>query len=542
MNSIVVIQARTSSSRLPAKVLLPIKQIPMVVLAAKRAATTRRNVLVVTSVDPSDDALCGLLKFYDIKFYRGSLNNTLDRYVSALTDFDDNTIVFRLTADNVFPDGLLIDELERELLDRKLDYLACNGDESGLPYGMSVEVTYLKHLRDANKNTSSAFDLEHVTPYIKRLKGGAYFKKYHSLQKGTYRCTVDTFDDYLAVCTVFDACSKPENIPWLDLVNKLAATQEKPLTSMPINKMILGGVQLGLNYGIANTSGQPSSDVTEALIKRAISAGIEYIDTARAYGNSETVIGQVLSKGWESRVKVITKLSPLSDCPQVADVSIVKAFVEASVYQSMVNLNRKNLDCLMLHRAAHLKDWQGEVWQTLLSMKRQGLIKHLGVSVQHPSELDEVLPNEDIAYIQLPFNIVDTRWFEQIEKIKQIKTHRLLNVHVRSVFLQGLLLSEDEQLWQRANCNPPGTIQAWLNQQVLACERESVTDLCLAYVRSMSWLDGVVIGMENLAQLEENAALFSTSLLSEQQLQGITDGQPEVGDGLLNPANWKTGH
>lgn len=542
MNSIVVIQARTSSNRLPAKVLLPIKNIPMVVLAANRAANTGREVLVVTSVDPSDDVLCGLLSSYGIGFYRGSLNNTLDRFVSALTRFDDDTIVFRLTSDNVFPDGSIIDELECELIDSKLDYLVCNGKESGLPYGMSLEATYLKHLRDANKNTTAAFDLEHVTPYIKRVKGEVYFKKYCSLEKGTYRCTIDTFDEYLVVCKVFDQSPQPEKVSWLDLIEELVETQEKPLTSSPVKKMILGGAQIGLDYGIGNKSGKPNKDVAALLIKRAISIGVEYIDTARAYGDSEAVIGRVLTKGWESRAKVITKLSPLTDCSEHAGVNVVKAFVEASIYKSCFDLNRKNLDCLMLHRASHLKDWDGAVWKTLLLLKQEGLIKQLGISVQEPSELDYVLGIEDISYIQMPFNILDTRWQVQIEEIKKIKTKRTLNIHVRSVFLQGLLVCKDNQLWKRANCDQPDVIKRWLKKQVLDCGRETVTDLCLSYVRSMDWVDGVVVGMETLKQLEENAYFFSKNFLSKQQIQHISDSQLEMTEDFLNPARWKTGH
>ena len=123
MKSIALIQARLSSNRLPAKVLLPIQTIPLVVLAAKRASNTGIEVLVVTSTESSDDALCQELKTQDIKYYRGSLNNVLNRFVSALEEYDDKTIVFRLTADNSFPDGALLDELEENFKSQKLDYL-----------------------------------------------------------------------------------------------------------------------------------------------------------------------------------------------------------------------------------------------------------------------------------------------------------------------------------------------------------------------------------------------------------------------------------
>ena len=136
--SIIIIQARMNSSRLPGKVLMPIKSIPIVVLASKRASNTGRKLLVVTSNEKTDDVLCSELEKYKVDYYRGSLDNVLDRFVSAMKDLSDKTIVFRLTADNIFPDGDLLDKLEKEFINLKLKYLACNGYESGLPYGVSV--------------------------------------------------------------------------------------------------------------------------------------------------------------------------------------------------------------------------------------------------------------------------------------------------------------------------------------------------------------------------------------------------------------------
>ena len=111
-DSIIVIQARTSSSRLPCKVILPIKGIPLAVLAAQRAANTNRKVIVATSEEKDDDLLIKELEKWDISYFRGSLNNVLGRIVEGLSSFDDDTVVFRLTADNVFPDGKLLDEME----------------------------------------------------------------------------------------------------------------------------------------------------------------------------------------------------------------------------------------------------------------------------------------------------------------------------------------------------------------------------------------------------------------------------------------------
>jgi spore coat polysaccharide biosynthesis protein SpsF len=203
MRSVAVLQARTNSSRLPGKVLLPIKGVPLAVLAAKRAANTGRDIIVATSFEPSDAGLVALIQSHGLRCFRGCLENTLDRVVNALSDYDDQTLVFRLTADNVFPDGALLDEIECEFLAKGHEYLCCNGQPSGLPYGMSVELTRLSHLREAARESSCAFDQEHVTPYIIRKFGSTYFQKYKELKKGHFRCTIDCLDDYIRIQKVF---------------------------------------------------------------------------------------------------------------------------------------------------------------------------------------------------------------------------------------------------------------------------------------------------------------------------------------------------
>lgn len=218
---VVILQARTNSSRLPGKVLLPINGLPIVVLAGKRAANTGREVIVTTSIDPSDDLLFNVVESSGLKCFRGSLDNVLQRIVSAIEGFDANALIFRLTADNIFPDGNLLDEIEEDFVDRGLDYLCCNGIDSGLPYGMSVELTLAKHLREAAAASLSSFDLEHVTPYIKRRYGEAYFEKYKVLGKGNYRCTIDYLEDYIRMQKVFNGIDNPVSISSFDLINRL---------------------------------------------------------------------------------------------------------------------------------------------------------------------------------------------------------------------------------------------------------------------------------------------------------------------------------
>lgn len=539
MTSVAVLQARTNSSRLPGKVLLPIKGVPMAVLAARRAANTGRQVIVATSTEWSDDGLAATLAEYRLRCFRGSLENTLGRMVDALAEYGDETIVFRLTADNVFPDGNLLDELEAEFVMHGLDYMCCNGEPSGLPYGMSVEVTRLAHLREAAHLSVDAYDQEHVTPYVIRKFGRTYFEKYKSLKKGHFRCTVDCLDDYLVVQEVFSDVVEPIQESSLELVRKLEGARFQPRCDRPTPKLVFGTAQLGSKYGIANKTGQPDWKVAQNLLKTAIANGVTHIDTARAYGDSEAVIGQSLKNGWEGRAKIITKLSPMQSCPSDALVPIVHAFVDASIFQSCAVLGVRKIDVLMLHRASHLYDWNGAAWQKILELQASGLIGELGVSVQSPRELSAVLKYPEIRYVQMPFNLLDWRWDSVIPEVLAAKDSRGVTVHVRSALLQGLLASPDEELWRQANVDAPAAVIQWLLQQVERFQRRNVADLCLGYVSAQRWVDGVATGMENMAQLQENIELFSLPPLTDEEVVDINMTRPPLSEATLNPALWR---
>jgi spore coat polysaccharide biosynthesis protein SpsF len=483
--------------------------------------------------------LVDTLESYGLKYFRGSLDNVLDRVVNALSSYSNKTIVFRLTADNIFPDGSLLDEIEIEFLEKKLDYFCCNGVPSGLPYGVSVEVTMLAHLREAANESKDAYDQEHVTPYIFRKYGQTYFQKYLGLNKGHYRCTVDCLDDYLIAQKVFSDVIDPIYEPFLALLPRLEMAPFQPITDAPVPKLVLGAAQFGSDYGIANTTGQPNARSCKGLIKTAISNGVNYLDTARVYGNSEAMIGQSLNDGWKGRVKIITKLSPLHDCPKEMSPSILNAFVDASIYQSCAFLGVDKLDVLMLHRAAHLYEWDGGVWQRLLDLQLSGVIGELGVSVQNPEELAKTLIVPQINFIQLPFNLLDWRWDNLISDILLMKEKRKLIIHVRSSLLQGLLTSNDETHWQKANVAQSLPVREWLLNQVLTCQRHDVVDLCLSYVSAMDWVDGVTIGMENIDQLIENINNFNLAPLSASHVRQIQTTRPKLGIETLNPGLWR---
>lgn len=538
MKSIAVIQARTNSTRLPAKVLLPVGGMPLVVLAAKRASNTGRGVIVATSDQATDDLLVDTLAQHAIACFRGSLDDTLARVTQALAQWDDDTIVFRLTADNVFPNGALLDAMERDFVHRNLAYLACNGMASGLPYGVSAEVTRLRHLRDACAQATDAYDREHVTPYIRRQFGPAHFEGYKSLAMGQYRCTVDCLDDYLKIGALFQSLDQPVQVPLLSLLERLKQVAPPPRLGAPASRMVMGCAQLGLAYGAVNTTGQPTQASSAALIKTAIANGVTMLDTARAYGTSEDMIGEALKDGWQGRAEIATKLSPLSQCPDDASEAFVHALVDASIFQSLASLKTASLDVLLLHRAEHLSRWHGAAWHRLRAHQDAGRVHRLGVSVQNPLELEWALQEPSVSHVQLPCNLVDWRWDEAGAAIATARRQRPLTIHARSPYLQGVLLSQEAGDWARAHVNPAQAVTEWLQQMVTHCQRNSVADLCLAYLNAIEWIDGVVVGAERMEQLEQNIDLFGRPPLTPHDMALICRTRPLLNASTLDPALW----
>lgn len=534
-----VLQARTSSTRLPGKSLLHFRGFPLAVLAAKRAASTGIPVIVATSDDPSDDILASTLVEYGVACVRGSLDDVLGRYVQALVDYPDDTLVIRLTGDNIVPDGDLIEEITEFCLNKSLDYATTTAPGSGLPYGVAVEVMRLARLREANRNAVTKYDREHVTSYIGKAFGLTVFNRYRHLAREHFRTTIDCLDDVSSMHRIFPENEDPVAVSWRTLVERVSLGLFQPTQDAPVTNLVLGTAQIGMSYGITNFSNLYDTE-RRTMIKMAIGEGVQALDSAAAYGRSEEVIGSVLATGWSGRCKVITKLSPLSEIPDDASQEAVIAKVEACVLRSCLALRQNRIDTLLLHRAKHITAWNGVVWEKLLDMQAGGQIGALGVSVQSPDELLFALRVPNVVHIQLPFNLLDHRWESSLGILREARVRGALTVHVRSVFLQGLLNRDDDDLWRRAHVNDARSIINWLSMQAAEHKREGVSDLCLAYVRSQDWIDGVVVGCDNLAQLKQNIALFRAPLLSEETCAELVKSRPYLREESLNPAYWNS--
>lgn len=542
----IIVQARTNSSRLPGKALLPIRGWPVAVLAALRAARSGFDVTIATTTDPSDDALAGFSASTGLHVVRGSVDDVFQRFIEATADLSDSDIAIRLTGDNLLPDADFCARLAEDLDASESDLVGTRWPESGLPYGLAGEAFRVSALRAGARTTLSNYEKEHVTPWIWRNRPTRVFSgllKGHEL--ANRRCTIDNFTDFARIRDLFDRVEDPISEPWHALVERLRMLADADTGSVTrrsranpsSSRFVLGTAQLGMKYGTWHQTELPSDKDAEDVVLQALELGVNCIDTARAYSLSEQRIGAALARvGASHDVTVVTKLDPLSSVPENAPEWAVRAAVEASIYASCRALRLQTLPVLLLHRSSHVEAWHGAAWRSLLDLRSQGVITRLGASVQNTEQAAAVIANRDIEYLQLPFNLLDWRW--QRDGIPDLLEDRAdIIVHARSVFLQGVLLNSSGN-WPAVEHKAAKEIIAWLEGGTKQLGRESIADLCVAFARSQNWIDGLVIGTENETQLRDNISLFTNPEISPEHIANLLDSRRQVSESLLDPSKW----
>jgi len=286
-------------------------------------------------------------------------------------------------------------------------------------------------------------------------------------------------------------------------------------------KLALGTVQFGLSYGIANQAGQVSRSEAKAMLQLASTNGIDTLDTAIAYGESEACLGEAGTQGF----KLVTKLPALPDNCSNVRVWVLKQF-EAS-------LSRMNVTAVygfLLHQSHQLLGSNGiALYQVLQELKSNGQVQKVGVSIYSPNELALLPKDYRFDLVQAPFNLVDQRLYTTgwLQRLKDEGAE----VHTRSAFLQGLLLMAQSDI--------PTKFSPWSGlwyrwHKWLADYNISALQACMAFPLSFPEIDRVVVGSDSLDQLSQ---IFS--VVNREPISDLPDLQCED-ENLINPANWPT--
>ena len=275
-----------------------------------------------------------------------------------------------------------------------------------------------------------------------------------------------------------------------------------------ISAMSLGTAQLGMNYGISNQEGRPDRTRSFEILRTALGVGVNALDTARAYGDSEEVLGDFFKNNPESKEKVFitTKLS--SGLPAGSPAKDVEKALIQSLETSLDTLGLPKVNYLLLHNAADMRNHGPIVAETLRRFIAQGLTDFTGVSVYHPEEADFLLENEVYQAVQLPANVLDQRFIRTgvLDRLSK----RGIQVFVRSAFFQGLLLMEAEQI------EDPG-LKKYAVPHLLTLRRlsenagMSVARFALYFLRDFPGVTSIVIGADNPEQVLQNITFFDAS-------------------------------
>ena len=275
-----------------------------------------------------------------------------------------------------------------------------------------------------------------------------------------------------------------------------------------MNKLVLGTVQFGLQYGV-NSAGRPSQEAVKRILEEATKGGITTLDTSSAYGNSEEVLGYSIAI--PGQFKIVSKY-PKGETP-----------VGEMFNSSLKRLKVDQLYGYLLHHFEVYKN-NPKVWDEFIALKDSCKVQRIGFSLYTPEELEFILKNgSPFDLIQVPFNIFDKKFLPYMKELHE----KGVEIHVRSTFLQGLFFKDRNSLPEKLQ--PMKKYLLKLDEYSKESEL-SISEIALNYNLQNPYIDGVLIGVDNASQLKMNLASVKDS---------IVDIDIEVKEQyLLNPVNW----
>lgn len=295
----------------------------------------------------------------------------------------------------------------------------------------------------------------------------------------------------------------------------------------PVAKIGLGTVQFGSDYGVSNPQGITPATEVKDILRLAWKNEITILDTAASYGMSEEVIGQCIPEG--ASFKIVTK-TPLFKKDRIEKEDAAR--LKETLLQSLKRVKQPDVYALLVHHAPDLLMPGGHyLWQTMECLKETGLVKKIGVSVYSPDEIEELLGKYQPDLIQLPVNVFDQRMIQKgyLKRLKDLG----IEIHSRSVFLQGLLLLTPENL-------PPyfNPIRPIVMQYRSAVKKRRISPLAAAleFVYQQPEIDHIIVGVNNHSHLEEiinvvhNLEILSNFDFSQY---AVTE------ESIINPSLWR---
>ena len=301
------------------------------------------------------------------------------------------------------------------------------------------------------------------------------------------------------------------------------------ISQVPFSRLVVGTVQFGLPYGIANRVGQPSLDQVCAILSCAVEGGATTLDTAAAYGESEKVLGRALRAIHAlDRVTLISKVRQVKYMQEERTAANVRRWLRGSVRASLANLGIACLPLCLFHDTADVV-----YVEDLLELREEGLIEHVGASVFSPDQLSGVLDTPGIEAIQIATSMLDQRILRA--GLLDRAVDEGVAIFVRSVFLQGLLVMPLDQVRPELRAVLPvrRALQA-------ICDDAGLTmpEMALRYCMSIRGVTGVLTGVETAEQKATNVRIAARGPLPQDVVGQIEHAVPDLPHTLVNPFYW----
>ncbi len=290
-------------------------------------------------------------------------------------------------------------------------------------------------------------------------------------------------------------------------------------------KLGLGTVQFGLDYGISNSAGKTAPAEVRNILELAAQQGIHVLDTAATYGSSEEVLG--LCMGAADNFAIVTK-TPVFQRGPITELHA--DLLRHTFHESLRKLRRPRLHGLLVHHPEDLLAPGGErLMQVMLDLKRQGLVSKVGASVYNGIQIDAIMQRHAIDLVQLPLSVLDQRLLASghLTKLKQAG----VEVHARSVFLQGLLLMPVADLPRYFD-----PLRSHLANYRAHLERVRISPMraALNFALGLTEVDQVILGVNSRLQLQE--------ILSQHDSGGGGADWPRFAFSevaMLDPSQWR---
>lgn len=292
---------------------------------------------------------------------------------------------------------------------------------------------------------------------------------------------------------------------------------------------MLGAVQFGLPYGVANRTGQPDYAQVVAIIAAAAEGGVDCIDTAAAYGTSEEIVGRALAElGLAERTTVVTKVRALTP-DELDDPRAARRAIERSVDESRRRLRCDRLPLVLFHREA-----DAAFTDELERLRDLGRVERIGVSCDNrPGPANELAASGRYAALQVPANLLDGR--HRRAGLFREAAEAGVAVFVRSVYLQGLLtMPESEIPAALAEVAPVRRRVA----TIAAAAGLTLAELALRYLLAEPGATCLLTGVETVEQVRDNLAIFARGPLDVELRQAVDAVVPELPERIVTPALW----